>query len=166
MAQRFPWSWKEIATVVILATIGFFILASDAAPPWLQTGIVALLLLAPILPLLALVPWHFVALHRGLITRSRTPCLIFTSENAIHVRRGRKSSSYPLRMIARVRFARNDNWTDSRMLEGAVGLFSHDGREVARVPESASGLDDLLEILKAHQIPVETVDVSAPSVLD
>ncbi|WP_437745638.1 hypothetical protein WMF39_11780 [Sorangium sp. So ce1504] len=66
----------------------------------------------------------------------------------------------------RARFARNDNWTESKMLEDALGLFALDGREIERLPGSAADLGGLLVELEARGIPVEHVYVSAPAVLD
>ena len=52
------------------------------------------------------------------------------------------------------------------MLEDALGLFASNGRELERLPESATGFDGLLAELGARGIPIEHVDVSAPAVLD
>lgn len=121
---------------------------------------------APVLPFLVLIPWHFIALHRGLIRRGRVPCVVSLSQEAIHVERGDEPTSHALDIIARARFAQNDNWTESKMLEDALGLFASDGREIVRLPRSATGFDELLVELSARGIPIEYVCVSAPAVFD
>ncbi|MDI1436722.1 hypothetical protein [Polyangium sorediatum] len=52
------------------------------------------------------------------------------------------------------------------MLEDALGLFTAKGREIERLPESATGLDELQRELEARGVPIEHVGVSAPAVLD
>ena len=74
--------------------------------------------------------------------------------------------SHALDLIARARFARNDNWTESKMLEDALGLFTAKGREIERLPESATGLDELQRELGDRGVPIEHVEVSAPAILD
>jgi hypothetical protein len=66
----------------------------------------------------------------------------------------------------RARMARNDNWTESKLLEDALGLFAESSRELARVPESAEGFEALSAELRAREIPVDDVAVSAPAFLD
>lgn len=84
----------------------------------------------------------------------------------LHIQRGNKQTRHALDDITRARLARNDNWTESKMLEDALGLFAKNGRELARVPESATGFGALLIELNARKIPIEEVDVSAPTLLD
>lgn len=162
----FPWSWKEVLAILAISAATLVILLDNRSPTWLRTGLGVLVFAAPFLPILALIPWHFIALHRGLTGRSRVPCVVSLSEGAIHVERGNKRTSHALSTIVRARFARNDNWTESKMLEDALGLFASDGREIERLPESATGLDELLVELGARGIPIEHVGVSAPAVLD
>ncbi|MDI3284115.1 hypothetical protein [Polyangium sp. 15x6] len=123
-------------------------------------------LLFPVLPFLLLIPWHFIALHRGLARRSDVPCVMSLSEGVLHVQRGDERKSHALTGVARARLARNENWTESKMLEDALGLFAANGREIVRLPESATGFDELQRELDARGIPIEHVDVSAPAVLD
>ncbi|WP_437801153.1 hypothetical protein [Sorangium sp. So ce693] len=92
--------------------------------------------------------------------------MVSLSDGAFHVRRGDKCSSHALGIIVRARFARNDDWTESKTLEGGLWLFALDGREIERLPESAADLGGLLAELEARGIPVEHVYVSAPAVLD
>ncbi|WP_437534922.1 hypothetical protein WME79_11955 [Sorangium sp. So ce726] len=92
--------------------------------------------------------------------------MVSLSDGALHVRRGDTCSSHALGIIVRARFARNDNWTESKMLEDALGLFALDGREIERLPGSAADLGGLLVELEARGIPIEHVYVSAPAVLD
>jgi hypothetical protein len=149
-----------------IGAVGLAIVLNDRSPGWLRAGVYVLAWVGPFLPLLALIPWYFIAKHRGLIPRSRVPCVVSLYEGAIHVRRGNKCSSHPLGIVVRARFARNDNWTESKTLEDALGLFAPNGREIERLPESATGLGELLIELEARGIPVEHVYVSAPAVLD
>lgn len=134
-------------------------------------GFILILLgwLASVLPpllILLLIPWHFLAVRRGLMKRTTTGCAVSLAGGSLHVQRGLKHTSRSLDGIVRGRFARNGNWTESKMLEDALGLFAAGGREVVRLPESAEGLDALLAELRHRGIPVEDVEVSAPALLD
>lgn len=163
-------SWKEVLATLAICTAGvvMLIFVDERSPMWLRMlfGLLVIAVLAaPALPFLILIPWHFLALHRGLVNRGR-PCMVSLSQGAIHVNRGYKQTSHPLGIIVRARFVRNDNWTESKMLEDALGLFASNGREIERLPESATGLDELLVELGTRGIPVEDVYVSAPAFLD
>lgn len=140
-------------------------------PAWLRmvaVGVVVLASLAPMLPILVLVPWHFIALHRGLVGRPAEPTtvalddgwVIFTHPAPRACRRVRLAS------IHRARVARNDNWTQSKMLDDAVGLFDETRREVARIPLGSHGADELIATLARAQVPIDEVSVSAPTFLD
>lgn len=164
-------AWKEVISIVAIftATLVMLVFVDARSPMWLRVSVAILLMAAtaaPALPFLILIPWHFMALHRGLIRRGRVPCVVSLSQGAIHVKRGDRRTSHPLGIIIHARFARNDNWTESKMLEDALALFASDGREIERLPESATGLAALLDELGARGIPIEQVYVSAPAVLD
>jgi hypothetical protein len=168
-------SWKEAVAALVIgaALLAGLIFVDAGSPVWLRATVAVLLAVlllaatvAPALPFLILIPWHFIALHRGLISRGSVPCVVSISKGAIHVKRANKLNSHALDSIVRARFARNGNWTESRMLEDALGLFASNGREIERLPESTTGLDDLLVELSACGIPIEDLDVSAPAFLD
>ena len=164
-------SWKEAvaALAVGAALLAGLIFVDAGSPAWHHVAVAVLLLavaLAPALPFLALIPWHFIALHRGLVRRGSAPCAVSISEGAIHVRRGKKLSVHALDGIVRARFVRNGNWTESKMLEDALGLFASSAREIERLPSSTIGLDELLVKLNARGIPIEDLEVSAPAFLD
>ncbi|EYF01179.1 hypothetical protein [Chondromyces apiculatus] len=163
--------WKEGLTILAIGTAALllFVFVDEHSPTWLRTSVGVLVIaatVAPVLPFLALIPWHFIARHRGLIGSSRIPCVVSLSQEVIHVTRGNKLTTHALTTIARARFAQNDNWTESKMLEDALGLFTSNGREIERLPRSATGFDKLLVELGARDIPIEYVYVSAPAVLD
>lgn len=166
MAQESSYSWKDIALIVGISGISLFILIYDGSPTWLQAIVLLLATIGPVLPILVLIPWHFIAKHRGLIARSNVPCTVSCSNGELLVLRGEKRTSHPLEGIARGRIARNDNWTESKMLEDALGLFTAKGREVVRLPESADGFANVVEELHRRNVPIDYVDVSAPAVLD
>jgi hypothetical protein len=164
-------SWKEAVAALAIgaALLAGLIFVDAGSPVWLRAAVAVLLLavtVAPALPFLMLIPWHFIALHRGLVSRSSVPCVVSISAGAIHVKRANKLSSHALDSIVRARFARNGNWTESKMLEDALGLFASNGREIERLPGSTTGLDDLLVELSACGIPIEDLEVSAPAFLD
>ena len=164
-------SWKEAVAALAIgaATLASLVFVDAGSPTWIRAAVCVLLFavaVIPALPFLVLIPWHFIALHRGLTSRSSVPCEVSLSEGFIHFKRGNKRTSHALITIVRARFARNDNWTESKMLEDALGLFISNGREIARLPESATGLDELLVELGARGIPIEHIDISAPAVLD
>jgi hypothetical protein len=164
-------TWKEgIAALALgVATVLSLVFVDHGSPMWLRVSAAVLLtavIVAPALPFLALIPWHFIALHRGLIRRSRVPCVVSVSQGAIQVERGDRSIGHTLDAIVRARFAQNDNWTESKILDDALGLFTANGIEIERLPRSAAGFDELLVELRARGIPIEDVYVSAPAVFD
>ena len=166
MAKGFPWSWQEIVAIVALSGIALALWAHDGSRTWLRASIIVFVSVGPFLPVLMLIPWHFIAKHRGLISRSPIPCVVSCSNGSLHIERGHKRTSHSFERIVRARLAQNDNWTESKMLEDALGLFASNGREIERLPESATGFAGLLAELHARQIPVDYVDVSAPTLLD
>jgi hypothetical protein len=169
MARWIPEPWRDVAAGVSLGGIALVILLVPQTPAWLRAGIVALGMLGSVLPalaILALVPWHFVAIHRGLARRGASPCVVSVADGFLSVERGERRARLAIDAVARARLARNANWTESKMLEDALGLFSADGREQVRLPLSTGGLDGVLEALEARGVPVEDVEVSAPVWLD
>jgi hypothetical protein len=164
-------AWKEMIAIfaICAATLALLIFVNAGSPAWLRAVLGVLVFAAtaaPALPFLMLIPWHFICLHRGLIRRSRAPCVVSISHGAVHVERADKISSHALDSVVRARFTRNDNWTESTMLEDALGLFTLNGREIERLPESATGFKELLVELGARGISIDHVDVSAPAFLD
>jgi len=169
MARRFPEPWKPLAAAATLGGFALVILVTPQTPAWLRAGIVALGVLGsamPALALLALVPWHFLALQRGLARRSTTPSVVSVTDGFLLVERGEWRTRHALDAVARARLARNANWTESKMLEDALGLFEANGREMVRLPLSTGDLEGVLHALEARGVPIEHVEVSAPAVLD
>lgn len=120
-------------------------------PPWLTTfahGLFVLLAgaasLYPLLLVVVLVAEYFVCRYRGLVKRTSSRWAVFVADDALHIERDGVRRSLPLRDLSRARFVRNDNWTESRLLEDALGLRTASGRELARLPESTKDLDVLV----------------------
>lgn len=147
----------------LLLCLGLF---HEGTPGWARWMIGAVGLLAPVAPLLFLLPGHFLAVRRGLIGRSRFPHTVSIDADLVVVEHRGRVMRHALSDVQRARRARNDNWTESKALEDALGLFSASGRELVRVPLSAGGLDALLRALEARGIEVEEVLVEAPAILD
>jgi hypothetical protein len=164
-------SLREVAMGTALGIVVVVLLVSGGTPSWLRgaAGVVACLAAAaPLLPILVLVPWHFLAIHRGLTPRRTEPSAVFIRDGWV-VRTGpRDGETIRIRLgaIRRARVARNDNWTASKMLDDAIGLFGSSGRELLRIPLGSQGSDDLLAVLARDGVPTEEVAVSAPAVLD
>lgn len=133
---------------------------------WWVTVAVVLGWFAGLAPFLVLIPWYFVAKHRGLAPRPRVSCVIRHSRTLLHVERGATPACYRLDAIVRARFAMNENWTESLLLEDALSLYAADGREIVRLGASAKGFEEVVARLKARGVPIEHVAVSAPAYLD
>lgn len=166
MKNSFPWSWQEVVLIVVLSPLVIGVIFYEKTPSWLRMLVGALVFIGPCVPVLALVPWHFVAKHRGLVSRSQIPCNVTMDAAFLHIERGSKQVSYAWANVVRARMAQNDNWTESTMLEDALGLFDARGREIDRIPESAVGFTALVAEISAREIPLDYVDVSAPAFLD
>ena len=114
-------TWKDAVAILAIgaATLVIIYFVDAGSPTWLRAAVGVLLCAttaAPLLPFLVFIPGHFFALHRGLIRRDRVPCVVSISQGVIHVERANKLTCHALGSIVRARFARNDNWTESRML--------------------------------------------------
>lgn len=169
MPRARPSAWLLPAVGVVLGGLALAGLTVGEAPRWvrgLSGALVALAILAPALPPLVLLPWHFVAVRRGLTPRRSGPCAVRVVDGALFVDRGGRRTRLDLHEISRARRARNDNWTESKLLEDALGLFSSTGRELARVPLGADGIDALFGALAGRGVPIDDVLVSAPALLD
>lgn len=161
--------FQSMLGVLILGPLAIWGLLVPDAPRWVKAcaGVICVLaLLAPALPLLALLPWHFIAVHRGLVSRSDQPRTVEIDGGAATITHRNKRTRCELHQVSRARRAFNSNWTESRMLEDAVTLFSVKGRALVRVPVSADGFDRLMRELAARGVVVEDVPVSAPAFLD
>lgn len=166
MKKSFPWSWSEVVLIVVMSALLIGVVISDKTPPWLRALVGVLVFVGPFVPVLALLPWHFVAKRRGLISRSQILCVVTMDDDGLLVERGGKRIRHAWIRIVRVRHAQNDNWTESKMLEDAAGLFDERGREFERIPESAQGFTVFMAEITARNIPVDVALVSAPAILD
>ncbi|MCA9641211.1 MAG: hypothetical protein H6718_21235 [Polyangiaceae bacterium] len=151
--------------------IGGLIVAGLVAPVpiWVRRvaqGVGLLAMAAPVLPFIALIPWHFIAVRRGLIARSRRPFSIAVADGTLTVEHGASRTHCDLSEVTVARRAFNDNFSESRMLEDAIGLFSANRRELVRVPVASTGIDELIRALRQRNIPIDDVPVSAPTFLD
>lgn len=66
-------------------------LTVSGVPSWLRWGSAAMVVLAtlgPALPVVALIPWYFLSLRRGLIARGPHPCTVTLLGDAVLVERG------------------------------------------------------------------------------
>jgi hypothetical protein len=162
-------SWFLTAIGIAVGGVAAAGLTLDAVPSWLRwasEAVVAIVVVAPALPFVALLPWYFVALRRGLISRSRGPCTVAVAHGVLRVDRGATQTRYRLAEVSRARSARNDNWSESAMLEDALGLFSAKGREIVRVPLAATGIHELVRALDELGVQIDDVLVTAPTFLD
>lgn len=162
-------TWFLPAVGIALGGLALAGLTVDGVPRWIRWAsavVVGLATIAPVAPFLALLPWHFLAVRRGLIRRGHVPYSVTVAHGALIVEHGSTRVHCELNEVSRARRARNDNWTESKMLEDAMGLFSASGREIVRVPLAAVGVDVLVRELGELGVAIEDVLVSAPAVLD
>jgi hypothetical protein len=158
-------TWKTLArwtTIAVIAGIAVY----PGTPDGVRVVLAVLAFVAPFAPVLALVPWYFHAVHRGLVARSKVRCAVTISGATLHVDRGERRTSHALDAVAAARLAWNDNWTESNLLEDALTLFSARGRVIERIARSSTGCDALLDELRRRGASIEQVDVSAPVYLD
>jgi hypothetical protein len=161
--------WRDLAVGTMLGCMVLAALLAEGTPRWLRsvaTGVVVLAMLAPLLPVLVLLPWHLIAVRRGLAPRSTTSFTLAIREGDVVITHAIKAACYPLNEVARARVARNSNWTESKMLEDALSLVDTRGRRLARVPLTAHGVEEVVGELKRRGIPIDEVEVSAPAFLD
>jgi hypothetical protein len=168
------WPREHIRDAVLGTLLGGVVLALlvwSGTPAWLRTGagLVALVAFAaPFLPILVLIPWHFVAIHQGLTPRRAMPATVIVADGWIVCTEPKTGKETRVRWgeVARARVVRNDNWSQSKMLDDALGLFASGRRELLRVPLDSNGADRLIGELAAAAVPIEHVAVSAPTFLD
>lgn len=157
---------RDWAVGLLLGVVALLGLLWDGAPTWLRVVsmvLLALAFIAPALPFLILLPWHFFALHRGLIARRDEVMSLTLEAETLVLSDGQRVS---LDDVASARACRNDNWSESRMLADALTLYSAKGRKLVRVPLDAVGVDALLRELQRRGVLVKDVLVSAPAFLD
>ncbi len=130
-------------------------------------------LLVDVLPLLAAVGPAFglliiwiVAVRRGLYPTPAPPFRLTIHSHTLEITKRTRSRSFPLGGIARARYAYDDGWTRSTLVEDALTLFDSTGRRLAKIPATAQGWDALFEELRARGLPIESINVDAPSYLD
>lgn len=115
--------------------------------------------------LVLLVQWRS-SVRQGLRTRTRRAFTVRIAHDVLELRCGRTPRALPLARIARARLATNGNWTESKIVEDALSLFDARGRRVAKVPASAEGWRDLLDVLHQRGVAIEERAVDAPAFLD
>lgn len=153
--------WRDAAWY---AGLGALLLMSYALGGWGVVG--AVVTIGPFLPVAALVPWYFVARQRGLAPRSARPLAVTLAEGALILEGLHRPRRVPLDAVRRARFVRNDNWTESKLLDDALTLLDGRGRVLGRVPLSAAGVEVLEGELRRRGVTVEERWVSAPTLLD
>ena len=130
---------------------------------WLDWVAALLGLLSQAWPILFLIPWHFIARRRGLVPRRRHPGhvdlvgerVVFASES--------ERWEVPFEQIHHIRSAENSNLAESTMLESGMTFFAATGRRLAYVGASAAGFRRVLDEFTKRAVPVEIVEVSAPT---
>jgi hypothetical protein len=168
MARRvFDSVWFDSTLGVVLGALAVYGF-TNGAPSWaklVSAVLSGLVLLLPVAPLLVILVDLRSALRRGLIRRG-VACTVVNDAGAVAVSSRGRTVRHPLADVGRARRARNDNWSESKLVEDALGLFSVRGRELVRVPLSASGVEALERALTDRGVPVEEVWVAAPTFLD
>lgn len=163
MSKRAGTSWVEVAVIVLGSALLLFVVLSEDVPRWVGTVLITAVSVVPLLVPLVFIPWMLMARRQGLAVRSRTPSSVRLTDAAVVVVRGETKRSVPWVQVTRARFARNANWTESTMVEAAIGLLGPDAKERARVPESAQGFELLLRELEERGVTIDYVEVSAPT---
>lgn len=92
--------WRVLDTTWFLPAIGLALgglavagLTVDGVPRWIRWAsavLVGLATIAPVAPFLALLPWHFLAVRRGLIRRSLVPYSVTVARRRLLLHGGRR----------------------------------------------------------------------------
>lgn len=157
--------WKEWAVGGVVGAVALAALMWDGTPRWLKAVVLVLGVVGPLLPVLALVPWYFVARARGLLPRRADPTSLRVEGEVLVVTYGEKTERHALADVTRARHVQNDNWTESKQLADALTLYAG-RRRLTRVPLDAAGIELLSDELQRRNVTVERVLVSAPAFLD
>lgn len=161
--------WLLPAVGLVLGGAAAILRVAEGTPSWLRNlAAVALAaaFVAPALPFLVLPPWYLAARLRGLVPRTNDTWEVrVEGDDLALVHRGR-TRRVEVRAIRRLRQARNDNWTESKLLEDGLVFYGRFGRAFAAIPSRSTGVREVLRVFAERGVPLEEVFVSAPAFLD
>lgn len=131
---------------------------------WIEIGFSILLL--SIIPLGML--WvYLMALKNGLIKKDRADWCVHVDEIAIKITKNKKIKSViPINRIVKAKYAYDDGWTESKVVEDALNLFDSRDRLLAKLPKSANGFKEAYSLIESKGVKINRCVVEAPSLMD
>lgn len=110
---------------------------------------------------------YLMALNKGLVKKDKANWCVLTNDFEIKVTINEKTKSViPFNSIAKAKYAYDDGWTESKMVEDALNLFDSRNRLLIKFPESAKGFKEAYSLIESKGIKINRCVVDAPSFLD
>jgi hypothetical protein len=131
---------------------------------WLAIGFY--ILLSSIMPLGML--WvYLMALKKGLIKKDEADWCVLADDVEIKITKNKKIKSViPINSIIKAKYAYDDGWTESKLVEDALNLFDSSNRLIAKFPKTANGFKEAYNLIESKGIKINRCVVDAPSLID
>ena len=110
---------------------------------------------------------YLMALKKGLIKKDDADWYVFADDIEIKITKNNKIKSViPTNCIAKAKFAYDDGWTESKLVEDALNLFDASNKLIAKLPKTANGFKEVYSLIESKGIKISRCVVDAPSFID
>jgi hypothetical protein len=132
---------------------------------WIE--IVFLILLSSFMPL-GMFWIYLMALKNGLMKKDNADwCVLAEDIGIIKVIKNQKIKCViPINSIVKAKYAYDDGWTESKIVEDALNLFDTNNRLITKIPKTANGFKEAYSLIEAKGIKINRCVVDAPSLTD
>ncbi|MFP6844138.1 MAG: hypothetical protein VB958_02880 [Thalassolituus sp.] len=131
---------------------------------WIE--IVFFILISSFMPLGML--WiYLMALKNGLMKKDNADWCVLEEGIEIKVIKNQKIKSViPINSIVKAKYAYDDGWTESKIVEDALNLFDSNNRLITKIPKTANGFKEVYSLIEEKGIKINRCVVDAPSFID
>lgn len=94
-------------------------------------------------------------------------CVLIEDTGIIKVIKNQKIKSViPINSIVKAKYAYDDGWTESKIVEDALNLFDSNNRLITKIPKTANGFKEAYSLIEAKGIKINRCVVDVPSITD
>ena len=110
---------------------------------------------------------YLLALKKGLIRKDRADWCVVYNDYEIRVTRNKIIKSViPFNSIVKAKYAYDDGWTESKVVEDALNLFDSNNKLLAKFPKTAKGFKETYRLIESKGISINRCVIDAPSLID
>lgn len=110
---------------------------------------------------------YLMALKKGLMKKDKADWCILADDMEIKITKNKKIKSViPINSILKAKYAYDDGWTESKVVEDALNLFDSNNKLIAKFPKTASGFKEVYSLIESKGIKINRCVVDAPSFTD